>query len=293
MTDGSAPYHALAFGLHWRSDFPLPKYEAADPRAPADIVVKAAPWPLPPRAARSHWGKVAFSEDGLRFAPDAGSVIDLYPGEMLVSQALPGPLSPYFAGTATGLMLAMTGLAPIHGSAVEIGGRAVLLCGASGMGKSSFAAALIGHGARLISDDLTALSIDADGVPVLWPGRTGMRLRPEAAANLGDRAGKLPPEQEADGKLWFTPPRCGGAAPIPLDRILVLCEDAGRPLPRVLPSLLAGQLFRRNLLLGLDARDPIYRTLRHVAERVPIARLEGVGGGVSAFLKAAHALWLG
>jgi hypothetical protein len=293
VTDGTAAHHALAFGLHWRSDFPLPKYETADPRAPADIVVKAAPWPLPPRGARSHFGKVAFSDDGLRFTPEAGSVIDLYPGEMLASQAVPGPLSPYFSGTATGLMLAMTGLVPIHGSAVEMDGRAVLLCGASGMGKSSFAAALIGHGARLISDDLTALSIDAAGVPVLWPGRTGMRLRHEAAANLGDRTGNVPPAEEADGKLWFTPPRCNGATAIPLDHILILCENAGRPLPRVLPSLLAGQLFRRNLLLGLDARDPIYRTLRHVADRVPIARMEGIGGGVSAFLKAAHALWHG
>ncbi|MDB5705510.1 MAG: hypothetical protein JWN66_2626 [Sphingomonas bacterium] len=255
-------------------------------------MVKAAPWPLPPRAARSHQGKIAFSDDGLRYVPEAGTAIDLYPDEMRVAQAVARPLSPYFYGTATGMMLALHGLLPIHGSAVEIGGRAVLLCGASGMGKSSFAAALIGHGARLIADDLTALSFDAAGAPCVLPGRTGMRLHRAAAANLGARTGALPPTDEPDGKLWFTPPRIGGRAAAPLDRILILCEDATRPLPRVLASLLVGQLFRRNLLLGLDARDSVYRMLRDLADRVPIARVEGIGGGVPAFLEAARTQWL-
>lgn len=43
----------------------------------------------------------------------------------------------------------------VHATSVAIEGRAVLLCGASGMGKSDLALRLIDRGAILISDDYT------------------------------------------------------------------------------------------------------------------------------------------
>ena len=45
----------------------------------------------------------------------------------------------------------------IHASTVSIGGRAVLILGASGSGKSDLAMRLIDRGATLVSDDYTAL----------------------------------------------------------------------------------------------------------------------------------------
>lgn len=52
----------------------------------------------------------------------------------------------------------MTG-APIHATAVAIGGRAVLILGRSGAGKSDLALRLIDRGAMLVSDDYTALAV--------------------------------------------------------------------------------------------------------------------------------------
>ncbi|THD36639.1 MAG: aldolase [Sphingomonas sp.] len=46
----------------------------------------------------------------------------------------------------------------LHVSSVAIGGRAVLIEGASGMGKSDLALRLIDRGATLISDDYTLLT---------------------------------------------------------------------------------------------------------------------------------------
>lgn len=45
----------------------------------------------------------------------------------------------------------------VHASCVAIGGRAVLLAGASGCGKSDLALRLIDRGAALVSDDYTSL----------------------------------------------------------------------------------------------------------------------------------------
>ncbi len=43
----------------------------------------------------------------------------------------------------------------IHATTVAIGGRAVLLCGASGIGKSDLGLRLVDRGAALVSDDYT------------------------------------------------------------------------------------------------------------------------------------------
>jgi len=50
----------------------------------------------------------------------------------------------------------------VHATAVAIGGRAVLLRGPSGSGKSDLALRLIDAGARLVSDDQTRIWRDRD-----------------------------------------------------------------------------------------------------------------------------------
>lgn len=52
---------------------------------------------------------------------------------------------------------AIVSAAAIHASCVAIGGRAVLIAGASGAGKSDLAFRLIDRGAVLVSDDYTML----------------------------------------------------------------------------------------------------------------------------------------
>jgi serine kinase of HPr protein (carbohydrate metabolism regulator) len=50
----------------------------------------------------------------------------------------------------------------VHASCIAIGGRAVLIRGASGSGKSDLALRLIDRGASLVSDDYTELTADGD-----------------------------------------------------------------------------------------------------------------------------------
>ncbi len=67
----------------------------------------------------------------------------------------------------------------IHASCVAIGGRAVLIAGPSGSGKSDLALRLIDRGAALVSDDYTRLTRDGDRLladaPATIAGRIEVR----------------------------------------------------------------------------------------------------------------------
>nr|WP_251363698.1 serine kinase [Epibacterium ulvae] len=57
----------------------------------------------------------------------------------------------------------------LHGTCVAFDGRALLLVGPSGSGKSSLALQLMAFGADLVSDDQTQLMRDGDGVVATAP----------------------------------------------------------------------------------------------------------------------------
>ena len=98
----------------------------------------------------------------------------------------------------------------VHATAVAIGGRAVLLRGPSGSGKSDLALRLIDAGARLVADDQSLLRREGDAVIAVAPpsiagliearGVGLLRLDPAPAARLfliadlvaADRVERLP-----------------------------------------------------------------------------------------------------
>lgn len=57
----------------------------------------------------------------------------------------------------------------LHATAVAVDGRGLLITGASGAGKSALAIALIGLGAKLISDDQTQVSREGGVVTLRCP----------------------------------------------------------------------------------------------------------------------------
>jgi serine kinase of HPr protein (carbohydrate metabolism regulator) len=67
----------------------------------------------------------------------------------------------------------------LHASCVAIGGRGILIAGASGRGKSDLALRLIDRGARLVSDDYTSLRAEAGrliaSAPVTIAGKIEVR----------------------------------------------------------------------------------------------------------------------
>lgn len=78
----------------------------------------------------------------------------------------------------------------IHGSAVEIGGEAVLFVGASGAGKSTTAGAFKNKGYRVITDDVAVIDI-IQGVPYLIPGFPSLKLWQDSLEMLGKESSSV------------------------------------------------------------------------------------------------------
>ena len=81
----------------------------------------------------------------------------LWPEAMPLSDAVT-----YLSGPIPGFILRLRGVTCLHGSAVETGGRALILIGPSGAGKSTTAAALCRLGCRLVSENAVAVLRDGE-----------------------------------------------------------------------------------------------------------------------------------
>jgi len=87
----------------------------------------------------------------------------------------------FLLGGAFGYLCHQRGPLPIHASAVEVDGRAVLFTGVSGAGKSTLATAFLRRGHRLVSDDVAPIELAPDAARVL-PNLARIRLWPDSAS---------------------------------------------------------------------------------------------------------------
>jgi hypothetical protein len=89
-----------------------------------------------------------------------------------------------FLGVVLATVLARQGWYVLHGSSVSVNGRAVAFIGNKYMGKSTLAASLVRRGHPLITDDVVAIRMSDDMVPIIYPGPFGIKLWPEAIEAL-------------------------------------------------------------------------------------------------------------
>ncbi|GAB3583510.1 hypothetical protein GCM10027445_58380 [Amycolatopsis endophytica] len=174
---------------------------------------------------------------------------------------------------ATGALLAvhltLNSHLVLHASAVRVGSRALAFVGASGMGKSTLAAAFCGRGCSLVADDV--LRVDPDGT--VYPGSTENRLR-MGARLLADAAPASDVRATADGRLALRSSVAAGALPLAGCVIPRPSRDA----ERVSVERLAGaRAFVRMSQFPrvLGWRDPVvmdlaFQWLADLVQRVPV-----------------------
>lgn len=158
------------FGLNVEAEFdmkgPLAEFEVPD------VIVKYGTVPevlVEAVASNKHSqitkDKVLKQYDGIaRFLVENGNSIIVDPSDLSTEDAV----NLFLNGVVFGSLLVQRGLIPLHGSALELNGKCILVIGRSGAGKSSLATGLLERGARLITDDVIALR-EVDGSVLAYP----------------------------------------------------------------------------------------------------------------------------
>jgi hypothetical protein len=225
------------YGLRLRSDLPLPITSVSDD-GEVDLTVQhcgAIPRPVTPappvmiidwRQVEQRWLLRYHTRTGemLEFAfnPEASRLeIRCTMPEMTddITALLVG------AGLATALHL--RGIPILHASAVVVDGRAILVAGMTGAGKSTLAAALVRLGAPLLAEDLAVLTFGENAIAV-QAGYPRLRLCPDATLVAGKAAPDLPRVFSGfvpDDKRWLDAADLAGgfcATPAPLGVIYLL-----------------------------------------------------------------------
>lgn len=131
----------------------------------------------------------------------------------------PGLIPVLAAGALIAVHLKLRHELVLHASAVQLDGRALAFVGASGMGKSTLAAALCRNGCELVADDVLRVDLTDPAVVRVYPGSTESRLRMNAR-QLADTAPPDAVRPTADGRLALRPRACAGG-PLPLAACVV------------------------------------------------------------------------
>jgi hypothetical protein len=270
--------HYLISGLLVSSEIPLAGVASAtQPDTEPDVRVSLSPVSreLPQASLRGpNW---MLAEDAfLLRVPDVVRMLVRAGREIAVEiegSSSEADAIPFLLATGFGALLHQRGALAFHASAVAHEGRAIALCGSSGVGKSTLSAALCQAGCRFISDDISAISFES-GHPQVLPDSRQHRLWADAIERLALAERQGAAVRDTIEKYHVAPP-CDGAA-TPLSTIIVLRKAEFRDQQPVFEpldiadaaALLRGEVYRSTLAtrMGRDAElfGQISRLLGHV-----------------------------
>ncbi len=203
---------------------------------------------LPPGSAASHGGEIVFRlgrAAPLMDAVDATPLIEIgrsacritipRTGQFLIEggasvtiepdpDALREDVRTFLLGPVLGLLALQRGLLPLHAACVEIDGKATVLAGTSGSGKSVLAAALGRRGCRVLADEVTVIDFGSDVGPEVLPLCPSVVLWRDALDACRINTSGLAPNRSNQERyrLELSSPAAFDASPVPLGQISVL-----------------------------------------------------------------------
>ena len=178
----------LAFGLRWRLPFLCPEMGAPLPDSDAEVIVR---YGVPPEALDGAGSAGPFQKvaaDAVLFSFPGVARYLVREGKEIVIQREDGAVAAdvrlFLLGTGASLLLHQRGLLPIHASGIRTQHGAVLFAGHSGTGKSTLLATFLARGYAMLTDDLAAITLDAKGRPLVYPGYPQLKLWADSAKEL-------------------------------------------------------------------------------------------------------------
>ena len=215
----------VAHGLTIRSDIPLAGLENwAGAIADFGVIVRRSNLPVSLDCAE----KV-----GQLYLAAPGQVLTRVPGigRMLVTDGRhityepavgcsPEDLSAHVLSTGLATIHQQRGNVVLHGASLCRAGRAYLLCGKSGAGKSTTTAHLLANGGKTLGDDVAAIGDAPDFL--VHPGPRSAKLTDNALADLPALRGMVTKRRCASGKCIIPTDHAFADGPLPLGGVIVL-----------------------------------------------------------------------
>jgi hypothetical protein len=267
-------------GLNFRSEIELPRWPTTS--GPGDVSIRHGKVPRALPGAR-RVGEVFAGQPGICLLDysQVGRILIAAGRDIVVPPASASLewLRLVLSGTAVALLLHQRGRLCLHASSVVMDGRAILLAGASGAGKSTTAAALVERGAMLLADDITAVDTAPDGTMVAFPGLQTLRLSHESVAALPGHARRAASRDVADEKQLIASPGAPAHSAYPIAAICWLRrEDRARPVVRPITGVARFAMIEKNLFRPRMARvvsDPRRRfeICSRLATTVPLVEI--------------------
>ncbi|MFZ2961143.1 MAG: hypothetical protein WA705_30050 [Candidatus Ozemobacteraceae bacterium] len=237
MSDEPELHRYSVYGMRVQSFFPLqPLLESEFEEPDIEILISDETSPVkPPMAVPKfvllwqkreedallgyYWAGGGYTEFRYSMSPGKMKIIPSYSNFRNMIPALIGP--------AFGAALSIRGDLCLHGSVLALNGKAFIICGKSGGGKSSLSAALLLQGASFLSDDIGVIEMIGKQ-PFVFPGYPYSRIDRMIAEKLGldsEQLTKVFPHSKRDGKLFlgantFSGGFCGN--PLPLTNVFFL-----------------------------------------------------------------------
>ncbi len=216
----------------------------------------------------------------VRLMADDGRMIVAEP----LSDATEADIAPFILSTGFAAILHQRRVLAFHAATVAWRGRAIVLCGPTGAGKSTLAAALCRAGAGFVGDDIAP--IHNDGVPIVWPDGRQHRLWADAIEHMALAARQGPPIREHMRKYHVAPSATQSEArdALPLAAIILLRtrETTAPPEPPRIERLnlvdaaplLRKEVYRASLARHMGHDALLFAQIATLLGRVPVFRLE-------------------
>ncbi|RLQ96291.1 phosphoenolpyruvate carboxykinase (ATP) [Falsibacillus albus] len=284
MECGEKKYSYEAFGLKIMSDIKLPELNSLPGQDITEVKIER-------RNLKDYWqedwntlNRIMATENHVIFRIPELAVFRITNGNHIMFLPFEGAdvnkIRLYLLGTCMGSILMQRKLLPLHGSAVDIKGKAYAFVGIPGAGKSTLATAFLQKGYKLLTDDVIALALSDEGPPNVIPAYPQQKLWDASLAAFEMNQNHYSPLFEREKKFAVPVKGQFSSESIPLAGIFELRKTDTNALTLQSIQGLEGlhmlfiHTYRNSLIQHLGLRSWHFKGTSNLSYHVPLYRIE-------------------